>query len=142
MQVKPGFWIVIYYLLAIAVAVVILNIVLFAWRAFAAEDHGRTPLPPQSKVVDNFQATVTYYNSLPGQTSGNPNITADGTWTHFGVVAANCYAFGTKIRIPALFGQQVFEVHDRGGFGCDHVDVWLPVGERLETTRTSVELLR
>ena len=45
--------------------------------------------------------------------SGNPAITASGTFARDGVVAANFLPFGTKIKIPALYGDKVFTVEDR-----------------------------
>lgn len=45
--------------------------------------------------------------------SGNPSITALGTLPRDGVVAANFLPFGTKIKIPSLFGDKVFTVEDR-----------------------------
>ncbi len=45
--------------------------------------------------------------------SGNPAITASGTYSREGVVAANFLSFGTKIRIPSLFGDRIFTVEDR-----------------------------
>ncbi len=45
--------------------------------------------------------------------SGNPMITASGTHVRDGIVAANFLSFGTKIRVPSLFGDKVFTVEDR-----------------------------
>ncbi len=75
---------------------------------------------------NNLQTgSFTAYNSLPGQCDGNPNITADGTRTHWGVVAApRNIPFGTKMRIEG-FGDKIFVVHDRGGaIHGNRFDVW------------------
>ncbi len=45
--------------------------------------------------------------------SGDPSVTALGTFPRDGVVAANFLPFGTKIKIPSLFGDKVFVVEDR-----------------------------
>jgi 3D (Asp-Asp-Asp) domain-containing protein len=45
--------------------------------------------------------------------SGNPMITASGTYVRDGIVAANFLSFGTEIKIPSLFGDKVFTVEDR-----------------------------
>ncbi len=45
--------------------------------------------------------------------SGNPSVTALGTFPRDGVVAANFLPFGTKIKIPSLFGDKIFTVEDR-----------------------------
>ncbi len=45
--------------------------------------------------------------------SGNPMITASGTRSREGIVATNFLPFGTKIRIPSIFGDRIFTVEDR-----------------------------
>ena len=88
----------------------------------------KKPIPkqkPKPKVVRTMRVSATAYNSLPGQTSGDPFIAADGKRTYWGMLAMNCMPFGTKVRIPGLYGGKIFQVHDRGGFGCNHVDVWM-----------------
>ncbi len=45
--------------------------------------------------------------------SGDPSVTASGTRAREGVVAANFLKFGTKIKIPSLYGDRVFTVEDR-----------------------------
>jgi len=80
---------------------------------------------PKFRVVGTFTAQITGYNSEVGQTDSSPWYTADGTWCTEGV-AAGPYnlAFGTKFRIPSLFGDRVFEVHDRSATPSGHVDIW------------------
>jgi 3D (Asp-Asp-Asp) domain-containing protein len=56
---------------------------------------------------------MTAYTSRPEETDSTPFITADGSHVRDGIVAANFLPFGTKVRIPALFGDKIFEVHDR-----------------------------
>ncbi len=45
--------------------------------------------------------------------SGDRMTTAWGTLSREGVVASNFLPFGTKIRIPSLFGDRIFTVEDR-----------------------------
>lgn len=87
--------------------------------------------------------TITAYNSEPGQTDDSPCITANG----FNVcerniedtIAANFLKFGTKVRIPELFGDRIFTVRDRmNSRYINRVDVWminkkdaLKLGKRL-----------
>lgn len=80
----------------------------------------------EPRVVRTYEARVTYYASERAQTDGNPFITASGSHVHWGTVAANCLPFGTKIRIPDVYGDQIFTVEDRHStrFGCGLVDVW------------------
>lgn len=80
---------------------------------------------PAPKVVRTLKVSATAYNSLAAQTDPTPFIAADGTRTYWGMIAMNCVPFGTKVRIPSMYGSKVFKVHDRGGFGCNHVDVWM-----------------
>lgn len=71
--------------------------------------------------------TITAYSSVAWQTDDSPFITADGSHVTDGVVAANFLKFGTRIRIPDLFGDKVFEVHDRMHQRfSDRVDIWMP----------------
>jgi 3D (Asp-Asp-Asp) domain-containing protein len=73
---------------------------------------------------------ITAYNSEVGQTDDDPCTTANGfnlcSHGQEDSVAANFLKFGTKIRIPELFGNKVFVVRDRMNprFG-DRVDVWM-----------------
>lgn len=57
--------------------------------------------------------TSTAYNSLPWQTDDTPFITASGTHVRHGVVAANFLPIGTRVKIPELYGDQIFIVEDR-----------------------------
>lgn len=94
----------------------------------AQVNKARTPLPkqkPKFVVKSRFTASITGYNSIGNQTDASPWYTADGTWCTEGV-AAGPYnlPFGTKFRIPSLFGDRVFEVHDRSATAYGHVDIW------------------
>ncbi len=69
---------------------------------------------------------TTAYNSDPAQTDDTPFITASGTHTRFGVVAANFLPIGTRIKIPDHFGDQVFVVEDRMNARYNkRVDIWM-----------------
>lgn len=78
------------------------------------------------QLVRKVSAVVTAYSSTPWETDGNPYITASGAWVKEGIVANNMLAFGTKVRIPEVFGDKVFVVQDRmhQRKGNYHVDVW------------------
>jgi 3D (Asp-Asp-Asp) domain-containing protein len=70
---------------------------------------------------------VTAYASVPNETDDTPFITADGTHTGDGVVASNLLPFGTRIQIPALFGNKIFVVHDRMSQRIKNtIDIWMP----------------
>jgi 3D (Asp-Asp-Asp) domain-containing protein len=90
--------------------------------AAAAAATAAPAIPPDAKTV-----WVTAYTSDPVETSDHPLITASGGMVHDGEVAANFLPFGTRIQIPALFGDKVFTVEDRTSpkFG-GRVDIWMP----------------
>jgi 3D (Asp-Asp-Asp) domain-containing protein len=92
------------------------------------------PQPPVSAPVSTAPAVVkplsmriTAYSSSPDETDSTPLITASGLNVHDGIVATNVLPFGTKIKIPALFGDKVFTVEDRMNRRMKNVvDVWMP----------------
>ncbi|MEK7120074.1 MAG: hypothetical protein AAB824_00860 [Patescibacteria group bacterium] len=75
------------------------------------------------KVISSL--TITGYSSTPEQTDSDPFITASGRWVRSGIIAANFLPFGTKIKIPEIFGDRVFTVEDRmARKHPDKVDIW------------------
>jgi len=74
--------------------------------------------------------TITAYNSEVAQCDASPCITANGfNVCEHGVedtIAANFLYFGTKVRIPDLFGDRVFVVRDRmNERHANRLDVWM-----------------
>ncbi len=70
--------------------------------------------------------SMTAYNSLPEQTDSNPFETAMGTTTRHGIVAANFVPLGTYIKIPELYGDEIFIVEDRmNARYTNRVDIWM-----------------
>ncbi len=70
--------------------------------------------------------SMTAYTSSVDETDSTPFITADGSHTRDGIVAANNLKFGTRVRFPDLFGDKVFEVHDRMNKRyTDRIDIWM-----------------
>ena len=74
--------------------------------------------------------TITAYSSETSQCDSSPCITANGfNLCEHGIedsVAANFLAFGTKIRIPDLFGEKVFIVRDRmNPRHQNRLDIWM-----------------
>lgn len=73
-----------------------------------------------------YVINVTAYAPNPYKPRSARAITADGTRVHEGVISVNFLPFGTKVRFPTLFGDRVFEVHDRMHARYTHrVDIWL-----------------
>ncbi len=79
---------------------------------------------PETKKI---RVALTAYSSHPDETDDTPFLTASGTETRDGVIAANFLPFGTMIRIPELFGDKVFIVEDRMHRKFSkRVDIWMP----------------
>ena len=78
-----------------------------------------------------IKAVITAYTSTPGQTDDTPFIAATGKRVHDGMIAANGLPFGTKIKIPSIYGDKIFIVEDRMNrrYGLGRMDIW------LDTTR-------
>ena len=94
--------------------------------------------------VEVRKLKVTAYSSSPDETDDTPNITAMGSETRNGVIAANFLPFGAKVRIPKLFGDTVFTVEDRMHQRFqDRLDVWFPTkaeAKRFGLQFTEVEI--
>jgi 3D (Asp-Asp-Asp) domain-containing protein len=74
---------------------------------------------------------VTAYSSSPDETDEDPFITATGKEVRDGIVATNILPFGTKIKIPSLFGDKIFVVEDRMHYRKTNViDVWMESKEK------------
>ncbi len=67
----------------------------------------------QPKVQRTIKAFLTAYSSTVDQTDDTPFLTASQKMVEDGIVANNLLPFGTKIRIPKLYGSKVFVVEDR-----------------------------
>lgn len=87
-------------------------------------------LEAEVRVIRTSTHVLTAYNSEVAQTDDTPCITANGfdVCAH-GIedtIAANFLKFGTKVRIPELFGDRIFIVRDRMNKRYpDRVDVWM-----------------
>jgi len=85
---------------------------------------------PATKIIKTSTHVITAYNSEVGQTDDTPCITANGydLCKDFveDTIAANFLKFGTKVRIPELFGDRVFTVRDRmNKKHPNRIDVWM-----------------
>jgi 3D (Asp-Asp-Asp) domain-containing protein len=72
---------------------------------------------------------ATAYSSTVDQTDSTPCITADGfnvcKHAQEDVIAANFLPFNTKVRIPELYGDKIFTVHDRMNRRySNRIDLW------------------
>jgi len=82
--------------------------------------------PETFQVNKKIRMTITAYSSTPEQTDSTPFITASGSTVRDGIVANNLLSFGTKVRMPELYGDKVFVVEDRmhSKKGNYHLDIW------------------
>ncbi len=87
---------------------------------------GALPTPDDGLPTRVLTLPVTAYSSDVWQTDATPTVTASGTSVRRGIVAANFVPIGTRIRLPELFGDEVFVVEDRmHGRFARRVDVWM-----------------
>ncbi|MBI3020330.1 MAG: 3D domain-containing protein [Parcubacteria group bacterium] len=77
--------------------------------------------------METREVWLTAYSSTPEETDDTPFITALGTKTRDGIVATNFLPFGTRVKIPDVFGDKIFVVEDRmHPRKTDFMDVWMP----------------
>jgi len=95
-----------------------------------ASIQGNSFLPvsnPEAPIkIKKVKVVITAYSSTTWQTDDTPFITASGKTVGQGIVANNMLPFGTEIRIPELYGDEIFVVEDRMNQkkGYYHVDIW------------------
>jgi 3D (Asp-Asp-Asp) domain-containing protein len=84
--------------------------------------------PYQPKTVQTLKMVITAYSSTVWQTDEDPFITASGSLVKEGIVANNLLPFGTKVKIPEIYGDKIFVVEDRMNArkGSYHLDIWFP----------------
>jgi len=104
------------------------------------------PSGPELKVVQKLPVIITAYSSTVWETDDSPFITASGAWVRDGIIANNYLPFGTKVRMPEIYGDKVFVVEDRMNWkkGNYQIDIWFP--SRIEAKnfgakRTYIEVL-
>lgn len=91
----------------------------------------------QTPETRTKKVTLTAYSSTVDQTDDSPFIAASGKRVYDGMIAANFLPFGTKVKIPALFGDKIFTVNDRMHKRfSDRVDIWFP--ERQEALKFGI----
>lgn len=93
---------------------------------------GRLFNPAIQKPDRKVKSVITVYTSTPDQTDDSPFIAASGKHVYDGMIAANWLPFGTKIKIPALYGDKVFTVDDRMNkrYGFGRMDIWLDTSKK------------
>jgi 3D (Asp-Asp-Asp) domain-containing protein len=104
------------------------------------------PQNPEPKIIKRLNVILTAYSSSPWETDGDPHITAAGTKVRYGIVANNLLPLGTKIKIPEIFGDEIFVVEDRMSWkkGKYQVDVWFDdyfKAKEFGAKKTYIEIL-
>jgi len=103
------------------------------------------PAANQAAARYTTERVVTAYTSTIDQCDSTPFTTANGTTVHDGVIAANWLKFGTRVRIPAMFGDKVFIVADRMNPRFDdRMDIWMSTMSDARTfglRRLTIEVL-
>lgn len=95
-------------------------------RADDQAPFGVLPVSADATPRHVLRVEVSAYTSRPQETDSTPFVTASGTRVRDGVVATNAFPIGTRLRIPALYGDKVFIVEDRmnARYGA-HMDIWM-----------------
>ena len=104
-----------------------------------------SPSSPE-KVCRKINVVATAYSSSIWETDETPHITAAGTWVRDGIIANNILPFGTKVRMPELYGNKVFVVEDRMNWrkGNYQIDIWFASHQEAENfgaKTTYIEIL-
>ena len=85
------------------------------------------PMPESAERAYTMRVGTTAYSSAVNQTDDSPFITANQTVVRDGIVAANFLPFGTRVRIPELYGDKEFVVADRMNKRYfKKMDLWMP----------------
>lgn len=87
------------------------------------------PFPNVVKAaVKTIKVVITAYSSSAEETDNTPFVTASNKYVRDGIIANNLLPFGTKVRIPALYGDKIFVVEDRMNRRKPNhqFDIWFP----------------
>ena len=102
---------------------------------------------PTSKTI---KVVVTAYSSSWDETTGIPGVsgtvTASGKNVAPEIIANNMLPFGTKVKIPSLYGDKIFIVGDRmASYKSNyHIDLWMPskaMAINFGVKTTNIEIL-
>ena len=96
-------------------------------------DYGSFPKAEESHLPRTMRVTSTAYSSEVAQTDSTPFITASGTTVRRGVVAANFLPIGTRVKIPAMYGDEMFVVEDRmNARYSNRLDIWMETRDQAK----------
>lgn len=121
-----------------------------AEQVISTQFNGKLPESAEVDIKFSKHFIITAYNSEAGQTDDSPCITANGfNVCENGIedtIAANFLPFGSKVKIPGLFGDRVFIVRDRMNKRfSNRVDVWMiekPAAIKFGVKVAKIEVLK
>ena len=91
--------------------------------------YGTLPISEKKFLVrSSMSVLATAYSSTPDQTDSTPFITASNTQVRHGIIATNDLPIGTQVKLPELYGDEVFVVEDRMNqryTGKHRIDIWM-----------------
>ena len=92
------------------------------------ESGASLPLAEDREPRKTIWVLATAYTSSVDETDDTPFVTASGTITRPGTVAANFMYFGSRVRLPEYFGNFTFTIEDRMNerYGENRIDIWMP----------------
>ncbi|OGH81932.1 MAG: hypothetical protein A2469_01390 [Candidatus Magasanikbacteria bacterium RIFOXYC2_FULL_40_16] len=112
------------------------------WTNMAEIEKASFPVAQDRAPLQTIWVVATAYSSDPAQTDSTPCIPADGYdlcahYERFGegnTIAANFLPLGAQIKIPELYGEKIFVVHDRMNrrYGYGRIDIWMPTKEEAK----------
>lgn len=84
------------------------------------------PEKSRPETIKTIRMDATAYTSRVEECDGSPFITADGSVVRDGIIATNVLPIGTKVRLPTVYGDKIFEVRDRMNSRYTYrLDVWM-----------------
>lgn len=108
------------------ISIIFLAIILTGYPAISNNAGVSAVQAAEAPLCRVKQVWVTAYTSVPEETDDTPFVTANNTLVGDGIIAANFLPFGTKVQIPAIFGDRIFTVTDRmHARKKNFVDIWM-----------------
>ncbi len=113
-------------------------------------EESKKPAVVPEKKKREMLVVATAYSSSPEETDDDPCTTANGfnvcKNNAENVIAANFLPFGTRVRIPNLYGERIFTVHDRmnSRYGRGRIDLWMKTkgsAQQFGVKRTKIEIV-
>jgi 3D (Asp-Asp-Asp) domain-containing protein len=115
----------------LAVAIVFLLEMVFPQHLVVArnideQSSNEFPQTMDAEPLEIHHVIATAYSSTVDQCDDTPFITANNTRVRDGIIAANFLPFGTRVKIPKLYGDKEFVVTDRMNKKYEYrIDIWM-----------------